>query len=403
MTRGSMSDNSTTTTKTSWGSRIMSSFAGIIFGLIIFLGSFGVIWWNEGRSVDRIKTLNEGRGLVIAVSAARVNSINQDALIHISGTATSDNMVEDTVFGIQETALKLRRKVEMYQWKQTSTTKTTKNLGGSETQETTYSYSKAWSSDLINSAEFKRPSGHYNPDNMPHSDRSVTADGIYVGMFKLGTIFVSQISKFVDYPLTEANFAAMDEDIKHNFILNGNEYFSGNPASPSIGALRVRFTITHPSEVSLIGRQFNDSVETYKTQNGTLNLLQMQLVDPAEMFDDSESSNSVVTWFARLGAFIAMWSGITIIFAPIRVLGDVVPILGRILGAGIGFVAFILALVLSILTMALAWVFFRPIIGLSLLAVAAVFLFGGFRLISQKLKKLSLDDDQQPAEQAPEA
>ena len=40
------------------------------------------------------------------------------------------------------------------------------------------------------------------------------------------------------------------------------------------------------------------------------------------------------------------------------------------LGAGIGFFAFVLAAVLSFVTIAIAWIFVRPLLGITLLVLA---------------------------------
>jgi hypothetical protein len=37
------------TTHTSWFSRLMSSFMGVLFGFLMFLGSFVLLYFNEGR------------------------------------------------------------------------------------------------------------------------------------------------------------------------------------------------------------------------------------------------------------------------------------------------------------------------------------------------------------------
>ena len=44
------------------------------------------------------------------------------------------------------------------------------------------------------------------------------------------------------------------------------------------------------------------------------------------------------------------------------------------------------ALVLTFVTVAIAWIVFRPLIGIALLAFAALFFFGGFKLIRSKLQ-----------------
>ena len=45
-----MVDKFVETTTKSWGSRIVGSFMGIIVGIILFLGAFPLIFWNEGHT-----------------------------------------------------------------------------------------------------------------------------------------------------------------------------------------------------------------------------------------------------------------------------------------------------------------------------------------------------------------
>jgi len=48
--------------RTRWFSRIGESIKGLLFGGVLFLGSFPLIWWNEGRAVQTYESLQEGRG-----------------------------------------------------------------------------------------------------------------------------------------------------------------------------------------------------------------------------------------------------------------------------------------------------------------------------------------------------
>ena len=57
-------DSFTEVTHQSWGSRLGGAFKGIVFGIILFIVSFPLLFWNEGRAVKRHKTLEEGGGAV---------------------------------------------------------------------------------------------------------------------------------------------------------------------------------------------------------------------------------------------------------------------------------------------------------------------------------------------------
>jgi len=379
-------DEYTDVTTTSWGSRIVGSFTGIIFGFLLFVAAFPLLWWNEGHSLHRIRTLDEGRNLVVGVAPDKADPANNGKLIHVSAQASTDDILQDALFGVRETALKLQRVVEVYEWKETQSTQTHKNLGGSETQETTYAYDRTWSEKRIDSSEFKHRDGHENPASMPYASEVFTAPHILVGVFKPASSFVAKINAFSDYPLSEQTANAMNASLKNAFKLNGTEYFYGDPATPQIGALRVHYRIIRPTEVSIIGKQNDSLIEPYYTRNGDIQLLAMGDMGADSMFAAAKDENMLMTWLIRLAGFILMWLGSSLVLRPIAVLGDVVPFIGSIAGAGIGLVTGLVSLAASICVIAIAWLAYRPLIGGTLLVVAAGLLFGGGTKLIQKAK-----------------
>ena len=44
-----MQDQFTEVTTKGWGSRILNSIKGVLVGFLMFIVSFGVLYWNEGR------------------------------------------------------------------------------------------------------------------------------------------------------------------------------------------------------------------------------------------------------------------------------------------------------------------------------------------------------------------
>jgi hypothetical protein len=59
------------------------------------------------------------------------------------------------------------------------------------------------------------------------------------------------------------------------------------------------------------------------------------------------------------------------VFRPLTIAGSIIPVLGRLLSTGIGMIAFLLALGLSLVIIALAWITARPLLTVGLLAAAA--------------------------------
>ena len=97
------------------------------------------------------------------------------------------------------------------------------------------------------------------------------------------------------------------------------------------------------------------------------------------MFTSAQESNKMLTWILRVVGFVVMFIGFSLLFKPLSVVADVLPIAGDIVGIGTGIVAFLLAAPLSLITIAVAWIFYRPLIGVPLLILAGVGLFFLFK------------------------
>ncbi len=113
-----------------------------------------------------------------------------------------------------------------------------------------------------------------------------------------------------------------------------------------------------------------------------LNYLENGVKDAAEMFDSARSSNKFFTWLIRIGGFLMMFFGLSMTLKPISVMADVIPILGDIAEIGNGLVAGLVAFICAVVTIAVAWLFYRPVIGGILLVLAGAAIW----MIIQKRK-----------------
>ncbi len=89
-----------------------------------------------------------------------------------------------------------------------------------------------------------------------------------------------------------------------------------------------------------------------------------------EMFQDAQDANSFMTWLLRAVGFIMMFAGLSMILKPLSVLADLIPFIGDIIEVGTGIIAFLVALPLTLITIAIAWLFYRPLIAIPLLIIA---------------------------------
>ena len=354
-----------------WSSRVGSSLVGIVFGVILVLASFVLLWWNEGRAVKTAQSLEEGGGAVVAVTADKVDPGNNGNLVHLSGLATTDETISDPVFNVSGKAVTLRRSVEMYQWRERKKEKKEKQLGGKEKTTTTYSYSKDWSSSLINSSNFKKQRGHENPTAMPYENQTFSARKVTLGAFTLPLDLAHKIGGVQKIPAADSHIPANLSSKAQ--IYSGMIYVGGNPSAPKVGDAKVSHEMVKPQTVSIIAKQSGSSFEPYQTSVGkNIYLLKTGTHSAESMFQAEVESNTFLTWVLRFVGFLVMFIGFKLIFGPLVVLADVVPIIGTFAGVGTSIVAFLLSGPLTLITIAIAWIFYRPLLGAILLAVAAI-------------------------------
>lgn len=363
-------DRFTEVTTQSWLSRIGGAIKGILLGLILFVVAFPLLFWNEGRAVTTYKTLKEGGSIVTSVASDSVDPANAGRLIHVTGLADTETRLTDPVFEVSAKALKLRRTAEMYQWKESSSSETTKKLGGGTETVTEYSYSKTWSERSINSDNFKKSYEHPNPSSMPYTSTQQTADRVTLDAFTLSPSLVRSIDSFE--PLVLGSDTTLPDTIKETGQLYGAGFYIGADSThPQVGDMRVRFDRVKPVQVSVIAKQVGNTFEPYVAKaRGSIELLQIGVHSADAMIQTAQTNNTMLTWLFRLAGFVCMMIGLNLFLRPLSVVADVLPIAGTIVGAGAGLIAFLVAAPASLLTIAIAWIFYRPLIAIILVVIA---------------------------------
>lgn len=385
------SDQFTQVTTTSWLKRLAASFKAIGFGLLLFVLAFPVLWWNEGRAVKTAKGLEEGAGVVVSIPERPLQQAYAGRLVHLSGEARTDARLSDPDFAIEVNAIRLVRKVEMFQWQERKQTEERTQLGGSTETVTTYSYSKGWAEGLINSSQFAQPQGHQNPASMPYASRNWSATAVQVGDFTLNASQINMIPANQPLNLSTAHTVAPpaapatdtpEADAAPDVVsantsprvqrLGEMLYLGDDPHNPQIGDLRITYSVAYPQTVSIIARQSGTSFEAYRTQhNTTINLLYPGQHSAEAMFASEHSKNTLLLWILRLVGFVMMSAGLKMVLGPLGVLADVIPLFGTIVRAGTGLMASTTAVFFSFFTIGLAWLFYRPLLGIGLLLISA--------------------------------
>lgn len=396
----------TETTSTSYGQRLAGSAKGMIGGLLMFIIGTCLLWWNEGRTVRTAKAIGDAASHVESVAdVSRVDASLNGKLIHASAFADTKDTLTDDMFGVRELAIRLDRKVEYYQWVENAQTKEREKIGGGKETTTTYTYEKKWVDKPVNSAEFKDP--QYQSANKVLSEveeRNEMAQHVTFGAYTLPELFVASISgsEPVEVRMTEEQRFTWNERLhmlrpKVNtetslVHTNANTVYLGlSPNSPQVGDVRVTFTKVPPADISLIAQVDGSTFKAYRAKNGqSFSRVQMGTVGVDEMIEQARSENNMLTWVLRLVGVLLIVIGLKGMFGLLPMLFKVLPFLGSIVDAGVGLVSWILGLAWSFIIIAIAWLVFRPIIGISLLVLA----IAGIVFLKRRGKK---NEEKQPA------
>lgn len=434
---------------TGYGTRVGNSFKAIGSGLIMFCIGTALLWWNEGRTVKTEKMLDEVGGNYVEMENPNKKDASLDGeLICGTALATTEDSLSDAQFGVGAKAIALHRRVEYYQWVESSEEKSEDKLGGKEVTTTTYTYSKKWVSTPVESSKFKDPA--YQNKNtvlttVEESDQY--AENVSFGAYKLNETLIHRISssegldlaisedllkdldknaqvayerfygtkktasKAVEQPaettvLSDSAKAVADslKAVNDSIIKNavnkkdfeyvhqaGNVlYFGRVPGSPEVGDVRVTFEKVVPAKVTVMAVVDGDSFKPYKAKNGKrFQTLVMGKRSGDDIIEADKEANNMWLWLLRGIGVLLVIGGLKGIFGFLETILKVIPFIANIFGWGVGVVCTIIGVAWSLIVIAIAWLFYRPILGITLLVIAGfltwVFAFKG----KDKLKELA--------------
>ena len=374
-------DTFTEVTNQSWGSRLVGSIKSVLIGIVLFLISFIVLWYNEGRAVKTATGLEQGASQVITVDSGELIQENSGKLVHLTGKVVTKENLTDEDFKIDVNAIKLRRNVYMYQWVEKKERKKEKKIGGGEKTTTTYRYEKRWENNVINSTNFRKPNGHTNPKSLLHAKYSHTVSNATIGKYNLSKSLLSQAGGFEPLAITtldtlkHKNARIISEGSNSsgssNTLTKKVYIGKGTSSSPQIGDVKVSFDIiASGNDYSIISQQNGATFNAFQTNTGTtINIISEGVLSSENMFATAQKNNTILTWILRAVGFFMMFFGLSMILKPLVILADVLPFLGSILDFGLILFVGIISFGLSFITIALAWLAYRPLLGVLLLVV----------------------------------
>uniref|UniRef100_A0A673L1F2 Transmembrane protein 43-like n=1 Tax=Sinocyclocheilus rhinocerous TaxID=307959 RepID=A0A673L1F2_9TELE len=234
--------------------RLSASAGGVMAGVCLLALSFYVLFTNEGRALRTASSLDEGLKQVVSLHPdVMLDPQNDGRLVHLSGPLRTAQPLYDPNYGVTVQAVKLQRRVEMYQWVE-------------------YSESRS---------------------------------------------------------------------------------------------------------VSVVAMQQSNQLKPFRTRSGdVLEILYTGDLSAEEVFAREHQLNNMKTWALRLGGWALMFLGVSLSTRIIYTLVDWVPVLRELVSAGLKIFALCVSCSLSLLTISVGWIFYRPLLGgmIALLALLPLLL-----------------------------
>jgi hypothetical protein len=403
----------TSTKSESFFDRMKASVGEFFMGIILFIFSIPVLWFNERRAAQMESVIAEGYQKCESIEADKVDPDKYGSLVHIVGRAHATEEVTDERFEgatFNEGCIILKTTSEMYQWVETKTVQDEERLGGGRDRTTRYSYNKEWCSTFNGSNHDQDYSNQAPPWELGTVDK-VCAKVEYGSAFRLDQEkLLKQAHNAVPVEIFPKSISAK---ASNKTLQKDGEYYHTCQAlsSPQIGDMRVKFTHVADGDFTVIALQdeetngragflpfraisrglfgFQDAKDEIKAlvAEGKKSESQLAKEDPCanlgclcccftivascftswatpqifhlydgykekeDGFDMIKSETKCFMWVGRLIGWLMMFLGLVMIFSPIVTFLNVIPFLGPYIAKGVGFV---IGLLSFLVTMALA-------------------------------------------------
>lgn len=330
----------------------MKTLIKIFVGFILFISSFVLLAWNEGNNAKNLATAMYMEKKAVQTEAVNIKPENDGKLVAITGPAVTEDTIFDENIGMPAT-LVLDRTVQMYQWDEKEGTGSDGN--------SVYEYTKTWSETKINSDSF-----HDNKYKNP--DFPIRSANFYATTAKLGDydLSVEQIERIAP----ETELTDLPENDVYS-VING-KYFSGkNMQEPEIGDILISYSYA-PSgtDISMIGIQQTNRINPFSYKGRTNYVQYNGSMSKDAVIEQYRHENMFLTMSLRVLGWLLMFVGLKLLISPANDILEFVPFFGKIANAVSTMVLMLISLLLTVITIAIAWFIYRPVLSLVIILIS---------------------------------
>jgi hypothetical protein len=394
-------------THESFMNRCCNKVCGAFVGMFLFFAAFAVLGYNEGRYIHTMYDIEDARNDAITLDCSQLASASskQNQLVFAScNLDTATSVATDPHFNVAvNNVLYIHRTSQICQ--NTVRTQTTTNTGGSKTTTCSRTGSTWSTSTTMSSAcsTFATNQAAVSGYNNVYGPATFYATNVALGQPGNGTVsippsFLSGLrapgaSCTSASSCSSAGSSCQSVNIatqpinNQGFIRNGNQYCNGvgtcqcmTQQDATNGNTRVSFQTQAPtrSQATVLATITGSSdFAPYKAKRGTtFQFLQEGTTTLADILTCLQNENVAMLYALRFLGWGMMWLGLALVFQAPAVFASCIPCIGGWVEGMIESIICCLtcpvATSLSLITVAIAWLFFRPAIAAGLLAAAAM-------------------------------
>lgn len=350
-----------------------STLLSVVVGVVLLSSSVLLQLWNESQAITVWRALQEGSALAVSLRPSSpfvgsdtplpAASLAEDgSLVHLVDVVHVPVVLEDREHGVSVAAVRLKRRVQMYQWMEEETARTVYNhddtlsVDSEPTVEYSYHYYTAWRDRIVDSSTFNQPFGHENPKDHVLSSWLLESNLSYIGVFEIGDELRALFTRFTV-------FAGDERPSSDAIKLHGDVYYHCSSGvrieQPQVGDTRVQFAYSGRAgdTYSVVAMLSGRKLLPFTTSSGhQLLLLQAGRHSVQQLFHQRHAISWRDSWLLRAVGWVMSLTAIHCLKTANS--------LGFLSRLAPDRSVFSLSMSLSLLCVACSWLIYRPLLSL---------------------------------------